>query len=247
MALKDYDKAARQMVLVARAEAELGNYKLAHSKLLDTHRELVAHGRQPPAELARALALLHSYVLVKPHVKLGDHGTAARLLARVAKSISRFPAHVVPILTSTVIECARAGMKAAALEHAMTLMLPANRPAVAEAYRRKIETIVRKRDLAGEVEEPQSPCPFCGAAGRVSDLQCAECQNVIPYCIASGERMTLKDCGRCPSCRFPAKLGPFRRVVEAEEGVCPMCTQGVVLAALQPVENPEQWLRSLLA
>ena len=48
------------------------------------------------------------------HVKLGDHGTAARLLARVAKSISRFPAHVVPILTSTVSECARAGMRVCA-------------------------------------------------------------------------------------------------------------------------------------
>jgi hypothetical protein len=29
----------------------------------------------------------------------------------VAKNISKFPAHVVPILTSTVIECQRAGLK----------------------------------------------------------------------------------------------------------------------------------------
>ncbi len=35
----------------------------------------------------------------------GDHEAGARMLVRVAKSISRFPAHVVPILTSTVIEC----------------------------------------------------------------------------------------------------------------------------------------------
>jgi len=33
----------------------------------------------------------------------------ARLLVRVANNISKFPAHVVPILTSTVIECQRAG------------------------------------------------------------------------------------------------------------------------------------------
>ena len=38
--------------------------------------------------------------------------------------LHRFPKHVVPILTSTVIECQRAGLKKTALEHAMTLMRP---------------------------------------------------------------------------------------------------------------------------
>lgn len=36
----------------------------------------------------------------------------------------RFPKHVVPILTSTVIECQRAGLKKTALEYACTLMRP---------------------------------------------------------------------------------------------------------------------------
>jgi len=38
-----------------------------------------------------------------------DCAAGARLLVRVANNISKFPAHVVPILTSTVIECQRAG------------------------------------------------------------------------------------------------------------------------------------------
>ena len=71
--------------------------------------ELMSEGKKPPAELSRQLMLLHSYVLVKVQVKLGDHTAAARMLMRVAKNISKFPAHVVPILTSTVIECQRAG------------------------------------------------------------------------------------------------------------------------------------------
>ena len=79
-------------------------------------------------------------------VKLGDHPGAARMLNRVAKNISKFPAHVVPILTSTVIECQRAGMKKTALEYATKLMAPELRPQIAEAYKRKIETIVRKPD-----------------------------------------------------------------------------------------------------
>lgn len=193
LALRDYDKAANTMVRIARQEQELGNYKLAHSKLFDTHKELVAKGRRPPQELVRALGLLHSYVLVKAHVKMGDHATAARLLARVAKNISRFPSHVVPILTSTVIECQRAGMKRVSFEHASALMRPDNRAQIAEAYKRKIETIVRKRDVADESEEPHSECPFCNTLGPASELQCVTCQSLIPYCIGSGDRMTLAD------------------------------------------------------
>ena len=60
------------------------------------------------AELSRQLMLLHSYVLVKVLVKMGNHVGAARLLVRVSKNISKFPAHIVPILTSCVIEV-RAG------------------------------------------------------------------------------------------------------------------------------------------
>ncbi len=66
-----------------------GNYKLAHSKLFSTMQQLTALGAPVPLELSRALALLHSYVLVKSLVGLGDHLAAARMLVRVAGSISR--------------------------------------------------------------------------------------------------------------------------------------------------------------
>lgn len=39
-------------------------------------------------------------------------------------SISKFPKHVVPILTSTIIECNRAGLKKTAFEYAAMLMRP---------------------------------------------------------------------------------------------------------------------------
>ena len=79
----------------------MGNYKVAHSILFQTHRDLDAHQIKIPQDLRRQLLLLHSYILVKKLVKLGDHTAAARMLVRVAKSISKFPSHVVPILTST--------------------------------------------------------------------------------------------------------------------------------------------------
>lgn len=99
-----------------------GKYKLAHSRLLDTCIRLEAMRMAPPMELTRALALLHSYILVKSLVTLGDHMAAARLLVRVSRDISKFPKHMVPILTSTVIECHRAGLKKTAFEYASLLM-----------------------------------------------------------------------------------------------------------------------------
>eukprot|EP00878_Enallax_costatus_P044249 GHUV01052649.1.p1 GENE.GHUV01052649.1~~GHUV01052649.1.p1 ORF type:complete len:138 (-),score=24.75 GHUV01052649.1:16-429(-) len=66
-----------------------GNYKLAHSKLFSTLQQLKALGAPVPQELTRALALLHSYILVKSMVGLGDHMAAARLLVRVGGNISR--------------------------------------------------------------------------------------------------------------------------------------------------------------
>ncbi len=41
-----------------------------------------------------------------------------------ARNISKFPKHVVPILTSTVIECHRANLKKTAFEYASMLMRP---------------------------------------------------------------------------------------------------------------------------
>ncbi len=68
------------------------------------------------------------------------------MLIRVAASIDRFPAHVVPILTTAVVKCGRAGLSAAAYDLAAALMRPENRDAINPAYARKIEGIVRRRE-----------------------------------------------------------------------------------------------------
>ena len=72
-------------------------------------------------------------------------------LLRVAKHITRFPAHVVPILTSTVVECMKAGLKKSALEHAMTLMRPEHRSQVRKHthYRHDILRVSRIRHHSG--------------------------------------------------------------------------------------------------
>lgn len=70
------------------------------------------------------LELSASQVIVKRLVKAGDHPSAAIMLVRVAKNIQQFPAHVVPILTSVVIECQRAKMIGESYQYACTLMKP---------------------------------------------------------------------------------------------------------------------------
>ena len=109
MALKQYEKAAKTAVIIAKEEQSLGNYRNAHDVLFNMYRELQAQDIAVPAEMRSNLMLLHSYTLARMHVKDGDHKKGARILLRVAKNISKFPAHVVPILTSTVIECHRSG------------------------------------------------------------------------------------------------------------------------------------------
>ena len=238
VALREYDAAAPLSALVAKQEQEMGNYKMAHAQLFETHEELTAEGKRPPAELTRQLSLLHSYVLVKCLVRRKDHDGAARLLARVSRNISKFPAHVVPILTSTVIECVRAGMKRTALEFAQKLVgSPELRSQIAEPYRRKIESVVRKPDKS-EAEEGTSACPHCGARGPETEMTCDACKADIPMCIASGKRVRLEEWATCPSCRWPCNASAFRLTVESEGGSCPMCNKAVNLAKLTVLEDP---------
>lgn len=50
---------------------------------------------------------------------------------------------------------------------------------------------------ADEPDEQQCPCPFCGIAGPETDMDCIHCQNIIPFCIATGE---CKGCAPRVSC-----------------------------------------------
>ena len=109
MARKQYKEAAKTAVIIAREEQAGGNYRNAHDVLFNMWQELVRHGIPVPYEMGQSLLVLHSYTLARLHVRRGDHLRGARMLLRVAASISRFPSHTVPILTSTVIECHRFG------------------------------------------------------------------------------------------------------------------------------------------
>jgi len=210
--------------------------------LFDTFKDMESQNIPVSRDLEESLMLLHSYVLVKLLVKQGDHDTGARLLVRVANNISKFPAHVVPILTSTVIECQRAGLKKTSFEYASMLMRPEYRQKIAEAYKKKIESIVRK-PAKTEEDEGVSACPYCGVKSPNSQLDCPQCKNRVPYCIATGLKMVVTDWCQCPSCKFPALYSKFKALIETEK-VCPMCDQEPNLSEITKVNNPEEFLKA---
>ena len=92
------------------------------------------------------------------------------MLMRVANNISLFPSHIVPILTSTVIECHRSGLKKSAHAYASMLVRPEYINDVDPKYKKKLDAIVRSAiDLVslcgsmcggGAVVESRAPVPL---------------------------------------------------------------------------------------
>ena len=92
----------------------------------------------------------------------------------------------VPILTSTVIECDRAGLKNAAFQYAAVLMRPEYRELLDDKYKKKVELVVRRppRGVV-DAEEDLAPCPFCDTAIPQTLLVCCQCNQPIPICIVT--------------------------------------------------------------
>ncbi|XP_015201422.1 WD repeat-containing protein 19 isoform X2 [Lepisosteus oculatus] len=241
MALKQYREAARTAIIIAREEQSAGNYRNAHDVLFSMYTELQTQKIKIPAEMATNLMILHSYILVKIHVKRGDHLKGARMLIRVSNNISKFPSHIVPILTSAVIECHRAGLRNSSFSFAAMLMRPEYRNRIDLKYKKKIEAMVRRPDTS-ELEEETSPCPYCSFQLPDCELLCPGCKNTLPYCIATGRHMMKDDWTVCPHCNFPALYSQFLVLLETET-VCPMCSESLSASQLQKITDCTNYLK----
>ncbi|NWY71077.1 WDR19 protein, partial [Erithacus rubecula] len=241
MALKQFQDAARTAIIIAREEQRSGNYRNARDVLFSMYSELRTQKIKISSEMATNLMILHSYILVKIHVKRGDHTKGARMLIRVANNISKFPSHIVPILTSAVIECHRAGLKKSAFSFAAMLMRPEYRCKIDPKYKKKIETMVRHRDTT-ETEEPTTACPYCAFQLPECELLCPSCKNNLPYCIATGRHMVRDDWTVCPHCDFPALFSEFKSMLETEN-VCPMCSERINIVDLKKINDCTEYLK----
>lgn len=91
MARKQYWEASKSALIIANEEQINGNYRNAHDVLFGMYQELRQNSIKIPSEMHSNLMLLHSYILVRLHVRKGDHMKGARMLIRVANNISKFP------------------------------------------------------------------------------------------------------------------------------------------------------------
>ncbi|VDL76537.1 unnamed protein product [Nippostrongylus brasiliensis] len=136
-------EAATTAVVIARQEQEHGSYTIARNVLLAMYQELVTKQIKVPYDMQNSLMVIHSYLIVKSLLKRNETLRAARMLIRTTANISRFPSHMVQILTSTVVVCSKAGLKSSAHKAAITLMQPEHRQKIDAKYKKKIEAFVR--------------------------------------------------------------------------------------------------------
>ncbi|XP_054159699.1 WD repeat-containing protein 19-like [Oppia nitens] len=249
MSLEYYKEAAKTALIIAGEEQNAGNYRNAHDLLFGMFQELKRHQIAVPSEMTNSLMLIHSYILIKIWIRVGDHMRSAKLLTRVANNLSRFPQHMVPILTSAVIECQRSGLKRESLEFATTLMKSEYRDQIDVKFKKKIETLVRKSAALLKTQDSEdshiqhSLCPYCDNEVIDMELTCHKCRNTIPFCIATGLNIVRDELTVCPNCHFPAILSQFIRLLSTEP-ICPMCNTSIDLSQVVPLHDIQLLLDS---
>ena len=250
MALGNYPQAAKTAMIIARQEQQVGNYKIARNTLYETYHELEVRNIKVPLALRKSLLLLHSYLIVKKLIRMKAAADSARMLLRVAQNISQFPSHQVQILTSTVIQCARAGLKKSSHEYASILMRPEYRSSIDEKFKRKIEGIVRKRGSAEDLPEEMTENPYTGELLECTALVCPTTHNVIPFCIVTGQHMVLNDWCICPNSQMPALYSKYVKYLEScdpKDRVDPMLGRPISVQQLRKADDPRACLEKFKA
>jgi len=228
--MQQFEEAAATAVKISDDFRSRGEYKPARELLFDIVIQLKKHNVVVSSEMRTNLMILHSYLLIK-QVRDRNKIHSALLLRRVSRFISKFPAHAPTILTNTVAECSRVGMKRSAFECARKLVSPEYENKLPPDLMKRIMATIRHKDTS-EIEEEKSPCPICGFDLPISELQCSNCKSHIPFDSLTGMHMKKDDWCECPHCHFPASHSIMAEVKE-----CPLCNTPVPVPEL--VSNPK--------
>lgn len=141
-------------------------------------------------------------------------------------------------MTTTIGECAQAGLKQQAYQWACVLIRPENIDNIPPKFKTKIESIARKPIRQEDPPEPLSPCPYCRFNIPETRLDCPNCKRNIPFCIASGKHMVLTEWSQCPQCKMPTNYTDYKRILEME-ALCPTTGQPVAPMSVVISPNPE--------
>ena len=175
-----------------------------------------------------------------------QHLKASRNLLKVADNIVMFEKDAVNILTTVVIECTECDLHKSASKFATKLSKDYDQSLIPAAYIKRIEKIARKAyDKQEEPQETSSPCPFCKADIPDYSLECNNCHNIVPFCIASGRHVIAAELVKCPVCLFPAILSELVSYLGmSNEKICPMCEEPIDHQLLEVLEDHLGYLKS---
>jgi hypothetical protein len=96
---------------------------------------------------------------------------------------------------------------------------------------------VRKPSKEKDVQEETIGCCQCQALGGAYELNCQVCQSSLPFCIATGKRLSASDAWtQCPHCHFAANLAALQAYT-ASSGKCPLCEAALDAAALRMINR----------
>ena len=241
--LGNFKEACDIAISLALDEQKFSKYNEAHQILLDIYISLKDKNLPVSLELNHRLSVLHSYRIAKKYIRLKKPMEAARNLLRVANNITMFDVDKVKIMTTVALECQEAGLHRSSAAWAIELMKD-HKGAIPENYKSAISKISRKAyKNEDELMPLYLPCPFCKKDVPEYDLKCNGCYNVIPFCIASGKHVILKELSKCPHCNFPCNI-PEMKGLLINEVKCPMCGGEVDPNLLQPLDDPSAYLKS---
>ena len=149
------------------------------------------------------------------------------------------------VMTSCIGECTQAGLKRAAYQWACVLIRPENIDQIPAKFKSKIESVARRPVKTEDEMEALTPCPVCGFDIPESKLDCPSCKSLLPFCLASGKHLLLKDYSKCPNCQMPCNYTEMKRLLE-HEPVCPMCSQEVMPIQVKIVDDAEAEFKELM-
>jgi WD repeat-containing protein 19 len=202
--MQQFDEAAATATRISDEFRTRGEYKSSRDLLWDIIRQLQKHNVAVSQDMRQNLMVVHSYLLVKLQ-KDKNKMIGTLLLKRLARFVSKFPAHAANLLVMAVVECSRNGFKRSAYEIATKLLQPEYESKLKPDVKKKIQTTVRRREL-DEAQEEVSKCPACGVDLAISELYCGQCKSAIPFCGFTGMHMVRDDWCECPHCTAPASF-----------------------------------------
>lgn len=148
-------------------------------------------------------------------------------------------------MTTCIGECMQAGLKRNAYQQACVLIRPENIDQIPPKFKSKVEGLARRPVKTEDEAEPLTPCPYCNFEIPETTLECPSCKKTLPFCVASGKHIVMKDLSKCPRCDMACNYTDMKRLLE-NEPICPTTGIEVNPIELKLADDPQKEFKELM-